>query len=300
MSMMDEESLSDTESQLKDVNIESPRPVKNEDTPTPTEDQTQPTASGSTEGSTPAKGRFGMPAMPAMGMGNLGFNKMFQVAKERVMEKMGKAHKTEDPVLAEKIKKLDDVKQQYDKIIAVGKKYVEQTIALNNTTRSLGALFTTFSVNDTENTAGMMMMFGNAQSEIATQNEVILQKAERFFGTITTFRDKAIEDALETIKRYESARVEFDTYQNKYGATEENPKSTKEQIEDSRLKMEKYKAIYEKANRDTDQKLTHLNEIRIMDMNAQIETFVHHLGKHFTGTGVLLEQISTQTDVAQE
>jgi len=102
-------------------------------------------------------------------------------------------------------------------------------------------------------------MTGNTYSSLAKTNDVLLTQIRSFYSYLDTFRNKAMEDTLESIATYESARVLYDAYQTKLKELEAYPDYYKDRITEVREQTTKYQTRYLKLKKDLKDKMDMLD-----------------------------------------
>lgn len=149
---------------------------------------------------------------------------MSRVFQQRVKERLGAqwAHVTSQPEVDEAIKQVQDM---WDYFMKLEKMVDKERLAL----QKLSDVETEMSLwyqqqgyqESEESIRKSMAELGQAYNESCQQRLPLVRAYEHYLEFLKTFREKAIGDSLETMKRQQQARVELDAYGSKLGQLEE-------------------------------------------------------------------------------
>ncbi|KAJ3101506.1 hypothetical protein HDU97_001321 [Phlyctochytrium planicorne] len=142
----------------------------------------------------------------------------FRIFQQRIKEKMGgkqagTIHVTSQPEVDEAVKDVEDMFAYFSELAKLQEKQLAQLKALNETEQELALFFQQKGYQEkVEDISAMSIDIGKAYSEGVKNRAAVIQSMEGFGEFVKTFRNKAIQDSIDTLKKQETARVEFDSF----------------------------------------------------------------------------------------
>ncbi|KAJ3191734.1 hypothetical protein HK101_007447 [Irineochytrium annulatum] len=142
----------------------------------------------------------------------------FRIFHQRIKEKMGGgktpgAHVTAQPEVDEAVKEVETMFGYFNELSKLVERQLSQLKALNETEQELALFFQQKGYQEkVEDISAMSIDIGKAYSESVKNRAVIISATEGFSEFVKTFKGKAIQDSIDTLKRQESARMEFDSF----------------------------------------------------------------------------------------
>jgi len=135
------------------------------------------------------------------------------LTKQRLLEHFGRATVSKDSDLIEKLNKLEEIKSRYDRLLDIGFKYCDQLNSFLEIQAQFGAVCAVFSTKEVNHLQPIVEKISTSTRKV-TKNyqEILVPALSTFLGSIVTFRQKALEDTLETVRKYEKVRLEYDAY----------------------------------------------------------------------------------------
>jgi len=216
------------------------------------------------------------------------WDRMYRTMKEKVFEKIGKVTITEDLVMQNKLDEIQKITSQYDELLSLGRKYCDQFAGIIETTKQLSLYFANGGFREKELSSQMFAVAENYRNNYL-QSESYLFTLQKFYGGLQTFRSKAIEDTMETAKRYERSRLEADAYRLKYNELLEVERKgnsvSKDKMDQAKLEADQFRSIYEQLKKDLDEKINTLNDMRILDLQFQLDAFLNSQVKFYQDLG---------------
>lgn len=131
--------------------------------------------------------------------------------KQLLSERFGKGTRTVDVTLDERITALRETQRKYILMVNLVRKLSVQLKASMETQQSLGETFAEYSVHIPE-LSEEFKRNSDIQRHVARNGESLLAILSTFEGNLETLSRKTIEDTMQKVKEYESARVEYDAF----------------------------------------------------------------------------------------
>ena len=199
-----------------------------------------------------------------------------KLTKQLVSEKFGRGLRTVDPKLDSRIETLKETQRKYGQLIALTTQFHINFVHVVETQKSLAEHFAFMSVRAPELHTEFHY---NAESQktVARNGETLLAAVKFFVSNMQTVCTKTMEDTLQTVKVYESARLAYDAYRSDLESLKKQADTS--QAAASRLpattsEFEKHKAKFEQLRHDVDIKL------KLLDENKVILVIVVKLSPH--------------------
>ncbi|KAJ3208448.1 hypothetical protein HDU67_006713 [Dinochytrium kinnereticum] len=148
----------------------------------------------------------------------------FRIFHQRIKEKMGgkqsgTVHVTAQPEVDEAVKEVEAMFSYFSDLSKLVEKQVAQLKALNETEQELALFFQQKGYQEkVEDISAMSIDIGKAYSEGVKHRSLMIQSVEGFGEFVKTFKNKAVQDSIDTLKRQETSRVEFDSFAAKLDA----------------------------------------------------------------------------------
>lgn len=222
--------------------------------------------------------------------------------KQRVLEAIGRSDSPsliENPELNDKIEKLYSQKASYERLIDLTIKYRNQFEEITKTQHQLATYFLEASVKEKEELWIKLQKIGETHRSMAKFRESHVKHYDQFLDTLTTFKEKAIADAIESVKKFEEIRLEYDGWRRQIKELEEEKaKGSSAKLEgkitSAKANEEEKRKAFERARDDLNIKLDILEEKRILDMHKYFETYIVSV------TGFYSSIQGSLTDISKE
>ncbi|KAI8840660.1 Arfaptin-like domain-containing protein [Chytriomyces cf. hyalinus JEL632] len=147
----------------------------------------------------------------------------FRIFRQWSAEKIGKPsdgegqlHVTSQPEVDEAADEVKAMYSYFSEIEELVMRHSQQLKALNETEAGLALFFQQKGYQEKiEEISAMSIDIGKTFSENVKQRSAQLNTMEQFGEFIQTFKNKAIQDSMDTSKRQETSRIEFDAFAHK-------------------------------------------------------------------------------------
>uniref|UniRef100_A0A915DSG7 AH domain-containing protein n=1 Tax=Ditylenchus dipsaci TaxID=166011 RepID=A0A915DSG7_9BILA len=199
----------------------------------------------------------------------------YKTTKHSINEQLGKASRTVDKDLDERIEGIREIHRQYQNVLKLVSAYTNY-----------------FSLaNDMLNNE---MVLHSESLRNVSQNGAVLFKALNYFtSALETLTDKTIQDTLLTIDHHDQARLEYDVYRCELEGLRSNP-NPPASIEDLEEKCNLQKMKYDQLKEDVRVKLTLLEENRAKVLRRQVVLIQKAFSAYFEGNTAALENSTEQ------
>ncbi|KAJ1549904.1 hypothetical protein HK405_001955, partial [Cladochytrium tenue] len=136
-------------------------------------------------------------------------------------------HITSQPEVDEAAKEVQIMHAYFDQLGRLVEKQLFQLKALNETEQELALFFQQKGYQEkVEEISAMSIDIGKAYSDGVKNRAQVITAVDGFNEFVKTFRDKAIQDSMDTMKRQENSRVEFDGFAAKLEYLQRPPTNT--------------------------------------------------------------------------
>ncbi len=192
-------------------------------------------------------------------------NHQYKVGKQLLSEKFGRGTRTVDPQLDARIESLKETQRKYAQLIILTTQFHTNMTQMVETQKSLAEHFAFMSVRAPELHTEFHY---NAESQkcVSRNGETLLQAVSFFLTNMHTTCSKTMEDTLQTIKGYESARLSYDAYRTDLEALKRQANTSvpaQARLPPASEEFEKHKSKFEKLRHDVDIKLKLLDENKV-------------------------------------
>jgi len=232
-----------------------------------------------------------------------GADMLYQVTKQMVLESVGQGKQSDDPVLQAKIDKLNEIKNDYDQLVKLGTLYCNQFDAFADTMNALGNLMFEMSLKEQGTCRISMNKVADAYRATSKHENSYNNFVRTFYENIALFRAKALEDTLDTVKKYEESRFLFDVYDNqmKQLATEDPTKpGHKERLEEIKPEYDNAVKTYVQLKRDLNAKIDILNMKRETDMEVQMNIQFRNMIAFYQQNLESFNKFAIRTEIKKE
>ena len=132
------------------------------------------------------------------------------------------AHVTSQPEVEEAIRKVQEMHDYFERLEKMVKKQKQTIERINDVETELSLFYKKEAISESSKDIRENMMYlANSYTMICKERDSLIMAYEHYALFLGTFKDKAIADALITMKRQHSARLELDAYGSKLGQMEE-------------------------------------------------------------------------------
>jgi len=222
-------------------------------------------------------------------------DEVFRVTKQFVLEKMGKVQASEDPQLHLKLTQLQDKKNDYDHLIELGNKLVEQMITVTETSKQINKQISQIGSKDLDN-YDLLQKLGESYRAVIVQSHKHIPEIKSVYANLATLKDIAFEDTLETAKKCDRSRLEYDAFKTKLLEMEEQEKRLpsprgKEKKAQLQADVEQFKQKYESLRDDTITKLDLLNHKRNQVLRLQLDAYIRSMLDFYSTTSSEVQSV---------
>jgi len=130
-------------------------------------------------------------------------------ARQVMLEKLGKAERTEDPELEKRVEKFNDSRRKLRQLKVTSQQLLQHTKAATATQHLLTAQFRELAVRTPE-LRSHFERNAATQEVVARHAESLIVALEFFESNLDTMVHKTMEDTLDATRAYEEARISYD------------------------------------------------------------------------------------------
>ena len=197
-----------------------------------------------------------------------------KVTKQLVSERFGRGLRTVDEQLETRIESLKETQRKYAQLMSLMQQFTTTFGHVLDTQKSLAEHFAFMSVRAPElNTE--FHYNAETQKVVARNGDTLLAAAKFFVSNMHTICTKTMEDTLQTVKTYESARLSYDAYRSEVEELREKSQTSQKaaaQLPGLAAEFEKHKKKFEQLRHDVDVKLKLLDENKVKYMYSSWDT----------------------------
>ncbi len=189
----------------------------------------------------------------------------YKVGKQMMSEKFGRGTRTVDHQLDTRIESLKETQRKYTQLIALTTQFHTHLTNVIETQKSLAEHFAFMSVRAPELHTEFHYN-AETQKQLSRNGETLLQAVYFFVTNMQTTCTKTMEDTLQTIKGYESARLTYDAYRTELEALKRQANVSvpaQAKLPHATEEFEKHKSKFERLRYDVDIKLKLLDENKV-------------------------------------
>nr|CAG4644181.1 EOG090X0AQE [Lepidurus arcticus] len=222
----------------------------------------------------------------------------YKCTKQIISERLGKSTRTVDTELETQIDYLRETQRKYLNLLRLARALASHFQQVVNTQHGLGEAMTDLAQKSPE-LQNEFLYNAETQRNLSRNGEVLLSALNFFVSSVNTLCNKTIEDTLLTVKRYETARVEYDAYRCDLEVLTQTPRSEVSSIalEEAQRKFDVHKSEFEKLRSDVSIKLQFLNENRVKVMHKQLLLFHNAISAYFSGNQTALDATLKQFNI---
>ena len=188
-----------------------------------------------------------------------------KVTKQLVSEKIGRSTRTIDPNLEQRIESLKETQKKYAQLIELSLRFHFHFGNVVEMQKSLAENFAFMSVRTPELHTEFHFN-SETQKTIARKGETLLAAFQFFASNMQTVSTKTMDDTLQTVKGYETARLSYDAYRNELEELKKQANTSEKaagRLPQATAEFEKHKAKFEQLRQDVDIKLKLLDENKV-------------------------------------
>ncbi|CAG9135769.1 unnamed protein product [Plutella xylostella] len=205
----------------------------------------------------------------------------YKCTRQLLYEKLGKTSRTVDTELEAQIEMLRETQRKYSGILRLSLALAAQLAAAAGTQRALGEAFAELAQREPE-LQQQFLYNADTQRSLTRNGESLLAALQLFNTSLSTLVHKTVADTLQTVRLYETARIEYDAYRSEVEASSPAP-------EPLLAATERHRRQYARLRDDVAVKLHLLHENRVKVMNKQLLLFHNAISAYFSGNNVALE-----------
>lgn len=184
----------------------------------------------------------------------------YKCTKQLVSEKLGRRTKTVDEELEKQIEGLRETQRKYGNLLKLARQLTTHFHSIIQTQKLMAEGFMDLSMKAPD-LQDEFNQNGELQKVLVKNGETLLNALGFFTTNLATLCNKTIEDTIQTIKSYESSRVEYDAYRIDMEAYESTGVAPR--VEEARKDYISQKEKYDKIRQDLQIKLKFLEENKV-------------------------------------
>lgn len=135
----------------------------------------------------------------------------YKCTKQLMFEKLGKSSRTVDAELESQIELLRETQRKYSNILRLSRALASHFYHVVQTQHALGEAFSDLAQKSPE-LQEEFLYNSETQRNLTKNGEALLGALNFFTSSVNTLCNKTIEDTLQSIRQYETARIEYDAY----------------------------------------------------------------------------------------
>nr|CAG4638635.1 EOG090X0AQE [Cyclestheria hislopi] len=224
----------------------------------------------------------------------------YKCTKQLIAEKLGKSSRTVDCELEAQIEHLRDMQRKYFHILKLARALASHFQNVVIVQQGMGEAFADLAQKSPE-LQSEFLCNAETQRSLSRHGEVLLAALNFFVSSVNTLVNKTMEDTLLTIKRYETARIEYDAYRSDLETLLPTMPATPSSASGAFLEAQRahdvHKAEFEKLRGDVSVKLKFLDENRVKVMHKQLLLFHNAVSAYFSGNHIALEGTLKQFNI---
>lgn len=219
----------------------------------------------------------------------------YKCSRQTILEKMGKTTRTVDIELESQIDALRDTQRKYSNVLRLARALTSHFYHVVQTQNALGEVFADLS-NKSPELQDEFLYNADTQKALVKGGEQLISALNFFVSSVNTLCHKTMEDSIDTVRRYETARVEYDAYRSdlEFYATAPKTEVNQNGQRETQEKFERQKEEFEKLRSDVQIKLKFLDKNRIKVMNKQLLLFHNAISAYFSGNQKALDATMKQ------
>nr|CAG4641084.1 EOG090X0AQE [Eulimnadia texana] len=222
----------------------------------------------------------------------------YKCTKQLIAEKLGKTSRTVDTELEIQIEQLRDMQKKYSNILRLSRALTSHFQNAVSTQQGLGEAFADLAQKSPE-LRSEFLCNAETQQSLSRSGEALLSALHFFVSSVNTLVNKTMEDTLITVKRYESARIEYDAYRTDLELAMQGTRadSNSAALAEVQRAYDERKTEFEKLRADVSIKLRFLDENRIKVMHKQLLLFHQAVSSYFSGNQAALDATLKQFSI---
>lgn len=196
----------------------------------------------------------------------------FKITKQLMSERFGRGLRTVDVPLETRIENLKETQRKYAQLISLTSQFCANFVHVVETQKTLAEHFAFMSVKAPELHTEFHYN-SEAQKVIARNGETLLAAVQFFVANMKTVCTKTMDDTLQTVKSYETARLSYDAYRSELEALRKQATSSQKaaaNLPSVAAEFEKHKAKFEQLRHDVDIKLKLLDENKVCVLSVGV------------------------------
>lgn len=190
----------------------------------------------------------------------------FKITKQMVQERFGNGVRTIDTELEKRIESLRDTQKKYAQLMSLTQQFHTNFVTLVETQKSMAEHFAFMSIRAPE-LSTQFHYNAETQKVISRNGETLLAAVKHFTCNLQTVSSKTMDDTLQTVKIYESARLSYDAYRTEYENLRKQAATSQKasnNLATVGTEFEKHKNKFEQLRNDVDIKLKLLDENKVL------------------------------------
>ncbi|XP_067943913.1 arfaptin-2-like isoform X2 [Watersipora subatra] len=221
----------------------------------------------------------------------------FRTTKQLFSEIMGKGARTVDPKVDVAISELRVLQATYVKLIDEVTRMQSCFSNFVYTQKCVTNVLGELALREPKLSSDFNM---NAESQklLIVNGEQLLGALNFFLSNMKTMCNRTIQDCLDTAKKYESARLQYDTYRSEHEQTIHSGGTGSTKAAEIRQKFEERKKKYDQLKDDMVIKLQFLEENKSKVVHRQMMLLHNAIAAYFSGNQKQLETVLGQFSVS--
>ncbi|KAI3380875.1 hypothetical protein SNEBB_002394 [Seison nebaliae] len=214
----------------------------------------------------------------------------YRCTKQLIFEKLGKLQPTKDPQLDEEVERLKRTTTTLDKLLKKTKQMTRHFHQFIQSQKELGEVFQELA-HTQPSLLDLLNEASSAQSDLQKNGEKLLAALHFFDDNLSTLIFRTIDDTLLTIRNYETARLEYDTYRVQLDDLKTGIRTTSKVASQKQMENEfnEKRSRYERLKEDVLIKIRLLDENKEKVLQNQLILFNLAINAYFSGNAENLE-----------
>lgn len=191
----------------------------------------------------------------------------YKCTKQLMFEKLGKSSRTVDAELEAQIEQLRETQRKYSNILRLSRALTSHFYHVVTTQHALGEAFADLAQKSPE-LQEEFLYNSETQRNLTKNGETLLSALNFFTSSVNTLCNKTIEDTLQSIRQYETARVEYDAYRTDLENLTSKADGAAVGVEEAQQNFEIHRQHFMKLRTEVAIKMKFLDENRVRHRNC--------------------------------
>jgi len=200
---------------------------------------------------------------------------------------MGKRTRTVDTDMERRTEKLRDTQTKYQNLLKLARQFASQFTSILTTQEQMCESFADLS-NHSPELRDEFSQNGELNRVLVASGQTLKVALDFFVQNLETLTTKTIDDTIQTIRDYESSRVQYDAY--RFDVEENEAVGESFKTEQARREFNQQRDEFHKLRDNLEIKLKFLEENKVKVMRKQLLILHNALAAYFSGNREQLEK----------